>query len=433
MIRPAALSLALLISGATAALAQSDFTGTWEVAVREFGQKNFYLPMVDGRLTVQQDGERYTAAYNKNPMFSGRLEKDGLRLACEDGGKPCGEFVLRRSGSRLTGTGTLQEIPVTLDGKRPAPKPARATLHDFKPQHFYTFYSGAIAPAVRLFPGDSVKTETLDSRGFDKDRKPRAPRGNPQTGPFYIEGAMPGDTLVVHLDRIRTNRDTAYQTNLLSSNALEAGAIREMARHEPGFTQWKIDAAAGIATIINPSPRLADYKVKLDPMLGGIGVAPTRDEVFVSGRLGAYGGNLDSSQIREGATVYLPVFQPGALLFIGDGHAQQGDGELPGQGLETSMDVHFTVDLIPGQAGGHPRVENGEFMMIMGTGVTLDAAMRTATTEMSRWLATTYQMTPQEIAPFLGTAMQYEIAEVVDSEYNVVSKLRKTTLAQIRK
>jgi acetamidase/formamidase len=97
------------------------------------------------------------------------------------------------------------------------------------------------------------------------------------------------------------------------------------------------------------------------------------------------------------------------------------------------MDVHFTVDLIPGQAGGHPRVENGEFMMIMGTGVTLDAAMRTATTEMSRWLATTYQMTPQEIAPFLGTAMQYEIAEVVDSEYNVVAKLRKTTLAQIRK
>ena len=433
MIRPATLSLALLLSGATSALAQSDFSGTWEVAVREFGQKNFYLPMVDGRLTVIQQGDRYTAAYNQKPMFSGRMEKDGLRLACDDGGKPCGEFILRRNGNRLTGSGTLQDIPVTLDGKRPAPKPARATLHDFKPQHFYTFYSGAIAPALRLFPGDSVKTETLDSRGFDKNRQPRAPRGNPQTGPFYIEGAMPGDTLVVRLDRIRTNRDTAYQTTLLSSNALEAGAIREMARHEPGFTQWKIDAAAGIATIINPPPRLADYKVKLDPMLGGIGVAPTRDEVFVSGRLGAYGGNLDSSQIREGATVYLPVFQPGALLFIGDGHAQQGDGELPGQGLETSMDVQFTVDLIPGQAGGHPRVENGEFVMIMGTGVTLDAAMRTATTEMSRWLAATYRMTPQEIAPFLGTAMQYEIAEVVDSEYNVVAKLRKDTLAQIRK
>lgn len=433
MIRFAALSFALLASGATSALAQDDFSGTWDVAVREFGQKNFYLLMVDGRLTVQQQGDRYTATYNQKPMLSGQLEKDGLRLTCADGGKPCGEFVLRRTGNRLTGSGTLQDIPVTLDATRPVPRPARPTVHDFNPQHFYTFFSGAIPPALRIFPGDSVKTHTLDSRGFDKDRKPRAPRGNPQTGPFYVEGAMPGDTLVVRLDRIRTNRDTAYQTNLLSSNALEASAIRDMAKHEPGFTQWKIDAAAGIATILNPPAKLADYKVKLDPMLGGIGVAPTRDEVFVSGRLGAYGGNLDSSQIREGATVYLPVFQPGALLFIGDGHAQQGDGELPGQGLETSMDVQFTVDVIPGQAGGHPRVENGEFVMIMGTGVTLDAAMRTATTEMSRWLAATYQMTPQEIAPVLGTAMQYEIAEVVDSEYNVVAKLRKTTLAQIRK
>ena len=433
MIRSVSLSLILLASASAPALAQGDFSGTWEVAVREFGQKNFYLPMVDGRLTVEQRDGRYVAAYNQKPLFSGNLEKGGLRLTCTDSGKPCGEFVLRLSGSRLTGSGTLLDLPVTLEGKRPAPRPAAPRLHEFNPQNFYTFFSGAIAPALRIAPGDSVKTHTLDSRGFDRDRKPRAPRGNPQTGPFYVEGAMPGDTLVVRLDRIRTNRDTAYQSNLLSSNALEAGAIRESAGHESGFTQWKIDAAAGIATIIDPTARLAGYKVKLDPMLGGVGVAPPRDEVFVSGRLGPYGGNLDTSQMREGATVYLPVFQPGALLFIGDGHAQQGDGELPGQGLETSMDVQFTVDVIPGQAGGHPRVENAQFVMIMGTGVTLDAAMRTATTEMSRWLASTYHLTPQEIAPVLGTAMQYEIAEVVDSEYNVVAKLRKDTLSQIRK
>ncbi len=433
MIRPVSLSLAVLLSGSGPVWAQSDFSGTWEVAVREFGQKNFYLPMIDGRLNIEQRDGRYIAAYNRKPMFSGRLENDGLHLSCEDGGKPCGAFILHRSGSRLSGSGTLQEIPVTLEGQRPVARPKTATVHAFNPQNFYTFFSGAIPPALRIFPGDSVKTHTLDSRGFDKDRKPRAPRGNPQTGPFYIEGAMPGDTLVVRLDRIRTNRDTAYQANLLSSNALEPSAIREQARHEAGFTQWKIDAAAGIATIINPTGKLADYKVKLDPMLGGVGVAPPRDEVFVSGRLGPYGGNLDSSQIREGATVYLPVFQPGALLFVGDGHAQQGDGELPGQGLETSMDVQFTVDVISGQAGGHPRVENTEFVMIMGTGVTLDAAMRTATTEMSRWLTATYQMTPQEIAPFLGTAMRYEIAEVVDPEYNVVAKLRKDALALIRK
>jgi amidase len=137
--------------------------------------------------------------------------------------------------------------------------------------------------------------------------------------------------------------------------------------------------------------------------------------------------------VREGATLYLPAFQPGALLFLGDGHAQQGDGELPGQGLETSMDVQFTVDVIPGNALGQPRVENSDFVMVMGTGVTLDAAMKSATTEMSHWLAGTYQLTPQDIAAVLGTAMKYEIAEVVDSEYDVVAKVSKDALAKLGK
>jgi len=168
-------------------------------------------------------------------------------------------------------------------------------------------------------------------------------------------------------------------------------------------------------------------------MLGCVGVAPPRGEVLGSGHLGPFGGNMDSPEVREGATLYIPVFEPGALLFLGDGHAQQGDGELPGQGLETSMDVQFTVDVIPGKALGQPRVENQDFVMVMGTGVTLDAAMKSATTEMSRWLASTYQMTPQDIAAVLGTAMQYEIAEVVDSEYDVVAKVNRSALAQIRK
>jgi len=168
-------------------------------------------------------------------------------------------------------------------------------------------------------------------------------------------------------------------------------------------------------------------------MLGCVGVALPRDEVLGSGHLGPFGGNLDSPQVREGATLYIPVFQPGALLFMGDGHAQQGDGELPGQGLETSLDVEFHVDVIPGKALGQPRLENADYQMIMGTGVTLDAAMRSATTQMSRWLTEDYGLTPHDIAQVLGTAMQYEIAEVVDAEYNVVAKLRKDVLAKIRK
>ena len=131
-------------------------------------------------------------------------------------------------------------------------------------------------------------------------------------------------------------------------------------------------------------------------------------------------------------TLYFPVFQPGAFLFLGDAHAQQGDGELPGQGLETSMDVQFRVDLIPGKALGQPRLEDANSVMIMGTGATLDAAMKNATTQMSRWLTETYAMTPHDIAPLLGTAMRYEIPEVVDSEYDVIAKISKDDLAKIR-
>ena len=140
MIRPVSLTLAVLLSGSGTAWAQSDFSGTWEVAVREFGQKNFYLPMIDGRLTIEQRDDRYVAAYDRKPMFSGRLENGELHLNCEDGGKPCGAFILHRSGSRLTGSGTLQEITVTLEGKRPVARPNTATVHAFNPQNFYTFF-----------------------------------------------------------------------------------------------------------------------------------------------------------------------------------------------------------------------------------------------------------------------------------------------------
>ena len=96
------------------------------------------------------------------------------------------------------------------------------------------------------------------------------------------------------------------------------------------------------------------------------------------------------------------------------------------------MDVQFRVDVIPAKALGQPRVENADSVMIMGTGASLDAAMKSATTGMSRWLTDTYAMTPQDIAPVLGTAMHYEIAEVVDSEYDVVAKISKADLAKIR-
>ncbi len=434
-VRMKAVFLALAISTTLPATAlAADYSGTWDVAVREAGARNFYLPMIDGRLVIEA-GNR--AARYDQLAFTASEAADGLHLACMRGTASCGVLVLQLNGGRLVGRGTLADgdglmRPVTLEGAHPAPRRAPRVI-DYEPTEFHNFYSPDFKPVLHLAPGDTVRTRTLDSRGYDRDGTARAPRGNPLTGAFYIDGAMPGDTLAIHLDRVRTNRDSAYQADLVASNALETGYLRGIAGLTGGFNRWRIDAAAGTASLVDASGKLAGYSVRLSPMLGCVGVAPPRDEVLGSGHLGAFGGNMDSPEVREGTTLYLPVFQPGALLLLGDGHAVQGDGELPGQGLETSMDVTFRVDVIPGRALGQPRLESADAMMIMGTGMTLDAAMKSATTQMSRWLQDTYGLTPHDVAPILGTAMQYEIAEVVDSEFNVVARLGKETLAKIRK
>src|SRR5207244_10329372 len=140
--------------------------------------------------------------------------------------------------------------------------------------------------------------------------------------------------------------------------------------------------------------RLKDFTIKLQPMLGCVAVAPGNRQAFQSGNLGRYGGNMDYNQIREGTTLFFPVNQAGALLFVGDGHAAQGDGELTGNALETSMDVEFTVDLIRGKSLGQPRFENNDYVMVSGIAGSLDDAMRMATTGLSRWLEEECQLKP---------------------------------------
>jgi amidase len=134
-----------------------------------------------------------------------------------------------------------------------------------------------------------------------------------------------------------------------------------------------------------------------------------------------------------GRQLYMPVFQPGAVLFVGDGHATQGDGELTGNALETSMDVEFTVGLIRGKSLGQPRSENDEYVMVSGIGGSLNDALQSATTGMARWLEDEYKLNPGEIAMVLGSSMRYDIAEVVDPQVHVVAKLAKNILARIPK
>ena len=253
------------------------------------------------------------------------------------------------------------------------------------------------------------------------------------TGPFYIENAWPGDTLVVRFNRIRLSRDSATHSDGIVGHAFEPYYFKDLKRVEKFDSDWKLDRERGVATLKNPTEKLKNLSLKVAPMLGCVGVAPPGNQAFQSGRLGSFGGNMDYNQIREGVTLYLPVYHPGALLFVGDGHALQGDGELTGDALETSMDVEFTVDVAPGQSLDMPRAENSEYVMALGIGGSLRDALQAATTNMAQWLERDYKLNSAEVAMVLGTSIRYDIAEIVDGPLNLAAKVPKSVLSQLSK
>ena len=200
---------ALGLAHVTFAADDADVTGTWEVITSYAGG----IPSTAG-LELTRDKDDYTGKSgwlvpDYAPFqYSGTRERDAIRLDVKyPGGFKLGELVLRNKRGALEGSGQLHGVPVTLVGHRPRQRPANAPrVHDFAPTVFSRLLSGAVPPVLRIFPGDTVRTETVDAGGVDQNDKPRAMGGNAATGPFYIEGAMPGDTLAVHFNRIRPNR-----------------------------------------------------------------------------------------------------------------------------------------------------------------------------------------------------------------------------------
>jgi amidase len=262
----------------------------------------------------------------------------------------------------------------------------------------------------------------------DWDGRQVAQGPNPQTGPFFVEGAEPGDMLVVRIEKIETNRATAYSSSLLAPYAVDPASIGTRVDREPRRSTWQIDKAAGVARLVDPEIRPAAITLPLRPMLGCVGVAPARKEAISTATPGAFGGNMDYAGLTAGVTVMLPVSEPGALLFIGDGHARQGEGEVAGTGLETSMDVEFTVELVKKKALGWPRIENDTHIMALGSARPLLQALQHATSEMLRWLQADFGFSERGASVFMGQALEYEIANVVDPNFTVVAKVRKTTL-----
>jgi amidase len=316
-------------------------------------------------------------------------------------------------------------VSVSLTAAAPV---VNADTHRFVPEKFFNTYSFAHPPVLRIRPGDRVITKTIDAAGMDWNGKSVASGPNPQTGPFFVEGAEPGDMLVITVEKIETNRTMAYSASLLAPYAVDPGAIATRVDREPKRITWTIDKARGVARLEQNDVQPGGIELPLRPMLGCIGVAPARKEAISTATPGAFGGNMDYAWMNAGVKLMLPVSEPGALLFIGDGHARQGEGEVAGTGLETSMDVEFTVQLVKNKAIGWPRLETDTHVMVLGSARPLLEAFQHATTELQKWLMSDYGFTERGAQAFMGQATEYEIANVVDPNFTVVAKVRKDLL-----
>jgi amidase len=303
-----------------------------------------------------------------------------------------------------------------------------AETHRFVPDRFYNTYSAAHPPALHVKPGDRIITRTIDAAGVDWNGKAVASGPNPETGPFYIDGAEPGDILVVTFERMETNRAMAYSSSLLSPYTVDPTAIAARVDRDPRRLTWTIDKARGVARMDQTDVQPGGIELPLRPMLGCVGVAPARKEAISTSTPGTFGGNMDYAGLNAGVKLMLPVYEPGALLFVGDGHARMGDGEVVGTGLETSMDVEFTVDVVKQKAIGWPRMETGTHIIVLGSARPLLEAFQHATSELQRWLMADYGFTERGAQTFMGQAAEYEIANVVDPSFTIAARIPKALL-----
>ena len=197
---------------------------------------------------------------------------------------------------------------------------------------------------------------------------------------------------------------------------------------EWGKADWELDLVQGTATLVKPETKLGRFTLPMRPMLGCFGVAPERGQAISTATSGPYGGNMDYKGFEQGVTVYFPVAVEGALLFVGDGHAIQGDGEIVGTGIEVSMNVAFTVRVQKGRKIQWPRAENATYILTAGNARPLDQALQHATTEMSRWLMSDYGLDKAGAHLLMGQCVEYEIGNVFDPAYTIVCKIKKSLL-----
>jgi acetamidase/formamidase len=327
-----------------------------------------------------------------------------------------------------------------------------AETHRLAPTVFVNTYSAAHTPVLHIKSGDRLITSVVDDMGVNGQGQTVAQGPNPQTGPFFIEGAEPGDLLVVTIVTLTPNRASGSSAATMAVDAVEPGSLS--GKRDSTRVPWTIDTAKRLvrfdletlggtgwrSRFVSPV-----FEMPLAPTLASISVAPAGQDAVSTTTAGRFGGNLMAAGITAGASVMLPVLQPGALLFLGHGHARQGDGGVTGTGIETSLDVELTVDVVKKKEWPHssvvrpstvvgefdilwPRIETAEHLMAVGGGKTLLEALQHATLELHHWLDDDFGLSERAVNIFVGQAIEYEVANIADATFTVVAKTRKSYL-----
>ena len=288
-------------------------------------------------------------------------------------------------------------------------------------------------PVARLKSGDILDTNTLDCFGNalkkPGDRLSMVKGDNPLAGPFYVEGAEPGDTLAVKILDLQVDGDTGVGAFSFGFGALNETNYTPMLHPPLPEKVWfyHIDHAANAATF---KALDSDFSVKipLHPFFGCIGVAPAAGEARSSVVPAEFGGNMDSPEASVGNTVYLPVNLKGGLLYIGDGHAAMGDGEIAGSAIEVPLKARVQLTVIKGRTISWPQFENDEAIMTVGAYRPLDDALRIAYTELVHWIHKDYGLSEFDAYQLLSQVGKIHLNEMVDPNYVVVASIEKKYL-----
>ena len=281
-------------------------------------------------------------------------------------------------------------------------------------------------PVLRVKPGTVIVSNTMHGPYYTE----QGGAFPGEVGPIYVEGATSNDVLVVRILRVRPNTDLAAAQLYGDFGGLATDSrVRLLNDPIPARRYlWRLDRDRMTGTTTLPDSRLGTVTVDLRPMLGRVAVAPRGAEAFRGLWPGDFGGNMDAPEVREGATVYLPIFHDGAYFYFGDGHARQGEGEVAGTGLETSMDVVLQLDLIRGRTIDWPRIEDADYLMVAGSGRPLIDAFRLAHVELIEWLVEQWGFGKWDAYALVGQVGESTVANIVDPAYTVVAKFPKRFL-----